>query len=83
MWIIIFLKKVTNWRNIKQQSNKTAFVKYPKTASNLLNLIQSNIITQELETADKPNIDIESVTTEYPKTGTRSSKSIKKPKTII
>ena len=57
---------------VKKPTNgdiKSVTVWLLKTVSNLLNPItQSNIITQELETAEKPNIlDIESVTIEHPK----------------
>ena len=71
-------------RTSKSVDIKSVDVKHPKTASYLLNPIeQSNKITQELETVEKPIIfDIESVIIEHPKTATDLSKSIKNLKTI-
>ena len=44
---------------------------------------QSNIITQELKTVERPNIfDIKLITTEHPKTTIKLSKSINQPKII-
>ena len=64
---------------------KSVTLRHPKAASILLKPVtQSNIITQELETVEKPNIhNIESVTIEHQKTVTKSIKSIKQPKVII
>ena len=45
--------------------------------------MKSNIITQEVETVEKPNVfDIESVTIEHWKTVTKLSKPTKQPKII-
>ena len=63
---------------------KSVTIRDTKTTSNFLKpRIQSNIITQEVETVENPNVfDTESVTIEHWKTVTKLSKPTKQPKII-
>ena len=72
-------------KNPNNDDTKTVAADYSKSASNLLNPIkQSNMITQKLETAEKPNtFDIESIAIKYLKNWYQNIKAHKKAKTLL
>ena len=72
------MQTIKNCRKTKQQWHKSS---YRWTSKNCLlkPTNQSAIITQEVETIEKPNIDRESVITEHTRTVTKLSKPIKQP----